>query len=314
MNPSKHTDFLTGSQVTVSAPASTMLMGEHAVMYGYGAIVAALNYRVTVNLTPREDEQIIVNSDLDTWQTTLHEVHYVVTKLTYVKAALSLFAPSLKHGLMCSIESDIQSTVGLGSSAAITVALIGALRKLCGLPCEKQLVWMDAYRVIQAVQSYGSGADCAASIWGGVIFYRQFPFQVLPIKLNQQLALLYSGSKTPTPMVIQKLKKRFEHRLHDLYAIFDTMEQHTVNAIKALEKQDMMTLGQCMNLQQKSFDDLELNTPELQNCIDDLRHTKGCLGAKISGSGMGDCAIGIGDEYMCDALKHKSNYIKASID
>ncbi len=49
-----------------------------------------------------------------------------------------------------------------------------------------------------------------------------------------------------------------------------------------------------MNIQQGLMESLGVNTHLLRDMVDDLRKQSGMLGAKISGSGMGDCVIGLG--------------------
>ena len=48
--------------ISFSAPGSSMLMGEHAVLRGYPALVFAINRRITANLKPRSDGQICINT------------------------------------------------------------------------------------------------------------------------------------------------------------------------------------------------------------------------------------------------------------
>ena len=51
-------------QLKASAPGSLMLMGEHAVLHGKKALVCAIDQRISVSLTPREDARISIVSAL----------------------------------------------------------------------------------------------------------------------------------------------------------------------------------------------------------------------------------------------------------
>ena len=49
--------------ICASAPGSIMITGEHAVVYGHKAIVAAVEQRISVTLTPRQDDQVRITSE-----------------------------------------------------------------------------------------------------------------------------------------------------------------------------------------------------------------------------------------------------------
>jgi mevalonate kinase len=76
--------------------------------------------------------------------------------------------------------------------------------------------------------------------------------------------------------------------------MFDTMDQCTMNAADAVAMQDWKTFGQMLNIAQGLMDALGVNNSALSKIIYDLRADPAILGAKISGSGLGDCAVGLG--------------------
>ena len=49
---------------TASAPGSLMLFGEHAVLHGHAALVAAVDRRVTVTLRPRRRRKKAVHAPI----------------------------------------------------------------------------------------------------------------------------------------------------------------------------------------------------------------------------------------------------------
>ena len=59
----------------VSVPGSIMLLGEHAVLYGYPAIVCAINRRISITLQSRTDDIIIINTEsFGKYETTIKKV------------------------------------------------------------------------------------------------------------------------------------------------------------------------------------------------------------------------------------------------
>src|SRR5512135_1447962 len=100
--------------VTVSAPGKVHLMGEHAVVYGKPALLAAINLRLSVSVTPAKVLNIISTDRPD-----------------YVQYAAEFLVKEYSLGelpnVRITVRSDIPSGYHLGSSAAVAVATAGAL-------------------------------------------------------------------------------------------------------------------------------------------------------------------------------------------
>ena len=76
--------------------------------------------------------------------------------------------------------------------------------------------------------------------------------------------------------------------------IYEEMGADSEQAITALRNHDFPTFGRILNRNQTRMDQLGVNTPELQEIVAAMQAAPDVFGAKISGSGLGDCAIGIG--------------------
>ncbi len=72
----------------------------------------------------------------------------------------------------------------------------------------------------------------------------------------------------------------------------------------AVDSADWSQLGQLMNLYQGLMDALGVNDATLSEMIWRLRAQPGILGAKISGSGLGDCVLELG--HMTETLPWES--------
>ena len=150
-----------------------MLMGEHAVLYGRRALVAAVHRRIRVRLEPRADGQVRIASALGEIEVPLGRFK-TQTPFRFVMAALRRYEERLPSGFDLRIESDFPHDVGLGSSAAVTVATCAVLERWTGTATYAR-PW-DLFRqgreIIREVQGLGSGADVAASVFGGILSYR----------------------------------------------------------------------------------------------------------------------------------------------
>lgn len=112
--------------VKASAPGSLMLMGEHAVLRGQPAIVCAINKRMTIALTPRADRTVRLHSALGEHETTLDDLA-PNESFRFVLGAIRACRADFQQGFELDIRSGMSHQMGLGSSAAVTVATLAAL-------------------------------------------------------------------------------------------------------------------------------------------------------------------------------------------
>ena len=275
--------------IVASAPGSVMVFGEHAVLRGGPAIVAAIECRLHVRLTPRPDEVIEIRSSFGTAFTTCSELTFGHA-LRFVEGAFRLARP--EKGFSVEITSSIDPTVGLGSSASVTVALLGALRAHRFGSLDRQALLNDACSVIRSVQGHGSGADAASIVYGGVIAYRMGGASVSPLCNTLPLVLVYSGKKTPTPEAIRRVNEA-ESAFPSVYKeLFSAIDCVTAMAIEKIDSH--REVGLLMNQAHGLMEALDVGTPELSEVCWALRAEPGIFGAKISGSGLGDAVVGLG--------------------
>lgn len=279
--------------IIASAPGSLMLLGEHAVLHGRLSLVLAVSQRLRVTLSPRVDAGVTIESELGSHATTLDTLapH---PSFRFVLGSVGRVAPRLSHGFDLRIESEFSHTIGFGSSAAVTVATLAALHTHAGEPVAPVDLLREARDVIRSVQGRGSGADAAASVFGGIVAYRAEPLEVEALPAPTDWIAVYSGSKTPTPEVIRFVDERWRGNEAGREAIHDAMERIAREARDALKAGDVDALGRCLDEGQEQMDRLGVGTPVLSEIVGALRADRGIRGAKISGSGLGDCAIGLG--------------------
>jgi len=280
-----------------------MLFGEHAVLHGKQAVVAAVNNYIQVELAPCLDRSVrIVSVEFGEHVVALDEFA-VTSPYDYVLTAIKQYLTKIDCGFLLHIKSEFPPNIGFGSSAAVTVATLGVLAIwLEGKVPDLMRLYKQAVKVIRLVHNIGSGADVAASVFGGVIAYQMQPLKIKKLNnVHLPLTAIYSGWKTPTFKVIatvEKKRRQFPVIFADLYNAIGKCAQMAVVAIK---KNDLVSLGELMNIHQGLQDAIGVNNNILAELIWDLRAKPNIYGAKISGAGMGDCAIGLG-EIMADTF------------
>lgn len=172
--------------IVASAPGKLMLLGEYAVLDGAPALVAAVDRRARVRIrrlpgprsrinAPHLGLRAEVERHSDggmTWvpaDAPAGRLRLVATVLQ--EAAADGAGPAIDAVLSTDdfFDRDRRAKIGFGSSAALTVALAGALRRLAGLARPDLAGLVRLHRAVQ--DGRGSGADIAASLTGGLIAY-----------------------------------------------------------------------------------------------------------------------------------------------
>jgi mevalonate kinase len=146
---------------------------------------------------------------------------------------------------------------------------------------------------VRAVQGRGSGADLAASVFGGIVGFDTTP-EFQQIKISIPLTAVYCGYKTPTAEVILQVEQLRVEDLKKYDHIYSEIDASVADAVASLGNHNLPAFGEILNRNQKLMDELGVNTPELQEIVTALQAAPEIVGAKISGSGLGDCAVGIG--------------------
>ena len=279
--------------VKVSAPGKLMILGEHAVLHGKHALVCAINRRITVSVNFSSNKTISIRSELGHYDGSITDLNDNRI-FRFVYSAITRFNEIRGKGMDIRIESEFSDSLGFGSSAAVTAALVGAIHYLLNETVDLNAIFKSSLSAVKAVQGKGSGADVAASVYGGLLYYRAEPFSVKKVECDMPITVINSGNKIPTTQVIDRVNKSYS-KFTELYnSIFDLMDRSCCEALNALENKQWDTFGKILTLNHGLMEAMELSNLKLNEIIYALRQMPTISGAKISGSGLGDCVIGIG--------------------
>ncbi len=271
-------------------------MGEHAVLHGYPCIVAAVDKRIAVTVSPREDKKIFLSSDeMGEFITSLSDIKTVSIPQEWLFVLTAILSVSPQFGFNMHIQSDFSSAIGFGSSSAVTVATLGAL---LGSASQEEL-FDRAYEIVYTAQGKkGSGADIAASVFGGISFYKNGK-KIETLHGECNITTVYAGYKTPTPKVISIVAEQQKQNpaLHE--RIYADMGNLSEQAWDCLKQKDQENLGLLFNQNHALLQQLGVSDDTLDDIFSKLNQNKNIYGAKISGSGLGDCVIGLG---VCDTV------------
>ena len=292
-NAFPRTEQTMSQTLTASAPGSIMISGEHAVVYGAPAIVCAIEQRLHIRLRTRADRQIRIASALATHHTDLAtlEDH---PKLRFIIAALRQNLPA--SGLDIAVRSELDPTLGLGTSAAVTAAMTFLLYRLRGQNPDLLALHRAAYRTILTVQQRGSGADLAASLAGGIIAYQNRPFtRITPLPAPPAgLSLRYAGYKTPTAEVLARIAACAQAEPAHYRALYERMGVASTRTIAAAEAENWQDFYNELNAYQELL--AALGVCDDTQAVHLAAARPHAHAVKISGSGLGDCILALADQ------------------
>lgn len=280
-----------------------MLLGEFAVLHGKHALVCAVDKRIQVSLSPRKDNRMEISSVLGQYSTELNKIK-IEKPFQFLLASLKKFQHQLPSGCDISILSEFSDKIGFASSAATTVATLAAITRWLNMDISSLELVQQGQEIVREVQGFGSGADIAASVYGGLVDFTADLAKVEKIPVTLPLHAIYSGYKTATADVLNHIHKtidttRFQKLCEEIGSCASQGRQ-------AVEDKNWLKLGEIMNTQQELLQALGVSTPLLNAMVDDLRKQSEIYAAKISGSGMGDCVIALGnlpDSYQYQDLQ-----------
>ena len=281
-------------KIRAKIPGSIMLMGEHSVLFGERALACAVDKYIVVELTPLSEPEVIIDSALAHYRSNLAQLT-ANPNLTFVLAAIELFTSQLPSGFRLTIESEFSHKVGLGSSAAVTAGVVAVLSAYAELKVDNKSLFEKALTVVHKVQDgRGSGTDLVASIYGSIVAYSVNPCSIKKLPACPEISLFYAGYKTKTPDVLRRVEQLSSANPEIYQQIYHLMGQVTLKAEKAVVELDWQNFGCLMNHYQGLMDALGVSDRVISDMVYRLRSSADIQGAKISGSGLGDCVLALG--------------------
>lgn len=264
-----------------------ILLGEHAVVYGYPALAAALDRGVTIAAVPTPAGGSL-RIDIPAW-----DLRVLATDNHPVSRSLLAIADTLGVGRPAVTlvgDAQIPHSAGLGSSAALAVAVARALLADAKRPISAKEVTAAANASEALMHGRASGVDVALAQAGGIGVYRkatglrQFPSMPLRVLVGP------SGAPRTTSAMVDRVADETkasadDKRLRELGGLTDI-------GATALAAKDLPGLGAAMNRAHEILAGLGVSTDQLDSLCEAAR-VCGAYGAKLTGAGGGGAVIAI---------------------
>lgn len=301
--------------IKVSAPGKIHLLGEHTVVYGKPALLAAVNLRVTVTLSEENNRPHTDN------------LRKIIEPIVKNHLKIKAIPP-----YQLTISSQLPIGAGLGSSAAVSAAYIAALLSFLKVKWDLNLINELTYQAEKVFHGNPSGGDNSTVVFGGLIWFRKespdlkiiqpIPFTI-PKKLAKNFCFINTGKPgETTKQMVELVNSKFNPpaggQSSKFQKIFDNQEQLVKELLLAIQTSNENELIKVIRAGEKNLETIGVVSPSVKAIIRKIEASGGA--AKICGAGGKTKATGILLCYHSDSSKikniakfYKLNYIKTSL-
>jgi len=306
-----------------SAPGKIILFGEHAVVYGRPALaVPVTQVHADVEILDADSAGIWINApgvDLQAELNTLPSDHPIASVIhnflflsrqspspTSTGSVRGLTPLSGGEGKFPNLEVNITSTIpvasGLGSGAAVTVALVRALSSHLNHPLTDEAVNAFAYDIEKLHHGTPSGIDNTVVTYARpVYFVKGQPIETFKVGAPFRIVIGDTGISAPTKESVADVRRLWEGDKARWEVVFDEIADISFAARRVIEEGWVNMLGELMNENHALLQSLTVSSPELDRLVSAARKA-GALGAKLSGGGRGGNMIALVERENADEV------------
>ena len=188
------------------------------------------------------------------------------------------------------VNSQLPSSSGLGSSAAVTVATLAAINDEFGKKLQREEIADMAFAIEKKVQKgRASPTDTTVATFGGLVFITGLARRRLPPQ-NFQLVIGNSLVQHNTGRMVEMVAELKAKSPEICEPVLEAIGAVSLSAMRALS--DPARLGELMNMNHALLDVLGVGHPQLSRLVLASR-AAGAYGAKMTGAGGGGCMIAI---------------------
>lgn len=289
-----------------TAPGKCILFGEHAVVYGRPAIAIPLpQLRARVDIQTLEGPAAqglrIQASDIgvDAW---LHELAPDDPLRRIVELTLTALQAKTPE-LQIHVHSDIPIASGMGSGAAVSVALARGLSRHLGAPLSNRRVSELAFDVEKLHHGTPSGIDNTVIAYEKGVYYTQEAGpEIFQISGDLRIVIGDTGVPSPTREAVRLVREAWQRHPADYEGIFDQIGAIVRTARSALLDEGGADVGKLMDENQTLLERLQVSNPALRALISAARDA-GAKGAKLSGAGLGGIMIALPPHGQGDLIR-----------
>jgi mevalonate kinase len=191
------------------------------------------------------------------------------------------------------ITSTIPVASGLGSGAAVTIALTRALAAHLRHAMSDEEVNAFAYEIEKLYHGTPSGIDNSVVTYARpVYFVRDQPMETFRVGRPFTIVIADTGISAPTKESVGDVRRLWMRDRSRWESVFDKIGEISFTARRAMEAGKYELLGELMDENHTYLQKITVSSPELDQLVEAAR-AAGARGAKLSGGGRGGNMIAL---------------------
>jgi mevalonate kinase len=303
---------------TSSAPGKIILFGEHAVVYGRPALaIPVTEVHADVNISNSAQNGIWIDApgvNLSAQLNALPSDHPIASVIHnfFFLSRVSRF-PDLE----IKISSTIPVASGLGSGAAVTVALTRALAAHLDFRMTDEEVNAFTYEIEKLHHGTPSGIDNTVVTYAMPVYFVKKPpspdrrgtgGEVETFKVGKPFTIVIAdtGISAPTKESVGDVRRLWMNDKSRWETVFDKIGEISFTARRAIEAGRPELLGELMNENHTLLQKLAVSSTELDRLVEAALRA-GAAGAKLSGGGRGGNIIALMEPEKAEAVSSSLN-------
>ncbi|HEX6035137.1 MAG TPA: mevalonate kinase [Anaerolineales bacterium] len=279
---------------TSSAPGKIILFGEHAVVYGRPALAVPVTH---VHADVEVLDSVRRGIWIDAPDVNLHAELNTLASDHPIASVIHNFLFFTRVSPFPNLEIKISSTIpvasGLGSGAAVTVALTRALAEHLGYSMSDEEVNAFTYEIEKIHHGMPSGIDNTVITYARpVYFVKGQPIETFKAGEPFTIVIADTGVSAPTRESVADVRKLWESNKKHWENVFAEIGDISFAARRVIEEGWIKMLGALMDENHTLLQQMTVSSPELDKLVEAARQA-GALGAKLSGGGRGGNMIAL---------------------
>ncbi len=283
---------------SATSHGKTILIGEHAVVYGVPALVLPVtDVRVTATATPLAPdaghalESSVHTGPLDTAPAAvLPTVTAVTATLRHLAETGTPQAADARFHVR--VDSQVPTARGMGSSAAVAAAVTAAVADALGVQLDDETHHVLIQECERIAHGRPSGLDARGVVADAPVWFEEG--RIGPVAVTGAFTFVVADTGVPghTREAVAAVRARHDRAPEEVDAVVDRIGALARRARATLVDGDAQGLGATMDSAHELLAALDVSSDDLDRLVGAARSAD-ALGAKLTGGGRGGCVLAL---------------------